>query len=39
LREGDFGSVAMIELTGEISEVWQTQELGRKHLIVRRFVV
>jgi len=23
LRKGDFGSVAMIRLTGEFSEVWQ----------------
>jgi hypothetical protein len=28
LREGVFGSVAMIGLTGEFSEVWQEKELG-----------
>jgi len=27
LRKADFGSVAMIGLTGEISEVWQMKEL------------
>jgi hypothetical protein len=27
LREGDFGSVAMLGLTGENSEVWQMKEL------------
>jgi hypothetical protein len=30
LRKGDFGSVAMIGVTGEILEVWQRKELGDK---------
>jgi len=30
LRKGDFGSVAMIGLTGEISEVWQMKELEER---------
>jgi hypothetical protein len=37
LRRDVFGSVAMIRLTGEISEVWQEKELGRKRLKVCRF--
>ncbi len=28
LRKRDFGSVAMIGVTGEISEVWQMKGLG-----------
>jgi hypothetical protein len=30
LRKGDFGSVAMIGLTGEILEVWQMKELEER---------
>jgi hypothetical protein len=30
LREGVFGSVAMIRLTSEFSEVWQPKELREK---------
>jgi hypothetical protein len=30
LREAVFGSVAMIGLTGEFSEVWQAKELREK---------
>ena len=28
LRKSDFGCVAIAVLTGKISEVWQTKELG-----------
>ena len=37
LKEGDFGSVARKELTGEFSDVWQGKDLGNSDIDSKGF--